>query len=148
MIRVPLDDSTPVAVHEAGGVRVWVMDSIAFGGTDQTGDVIVTGSHGGTSAGEYAGSFGVLLTVCNDAGRGKNDAGVAGLLALDHHGMAGVAVSHDSARIGDGGDVWANGIVSWTNAAAAVLGVRVGRPVRTEVVALLDRLGAPQEEGA
>ena len=45
---------------------------------------------------------GVRAAVFNDAGIGLDDAGIAGLSRLQSIGMAAVAVSHASARIGDG----------------------------------------------
>ncbi|MFI5427447.1 hypothetical protein [Aeromicrobium sp. UC242_57] len=56
--------------------------------------------------------------ACNDAGIGKNQAGTAGLAALDSSGIAGIGVGHDTARIGDGLDTWESGRVSFVNARA------------------------------
>jgi hypothetical protein len=134
-----LTDAAPRLVHAASGRRLWVMDSIAFGSDDMAGDLIVTGSHGGTSAGEYARSYGVSLAVCNDAGRGKNDAGVAGLRDLDHHAIAGLGVSHLSARIGDGEDTWEKGVVSYANQTARRLGLHTGEPIGPQLMTLLER---------
>ncbi|WP_456695441.1 hypothetical protein [Aeromicrobium sp. P5_D10] len=134
-------DTAPLLVLENAGLRVWVMDSIAFASTELRGDVIVTGSHGGTSAGEYAASFGVAVVACNDAGIGKNQAGTAGLAALDSSGIAGIGVGHDTARIGDGLDTWESGRVSYVNARAHELGIRVGRPVKEQLALLVAREG-------
>jgi hypothetical protein len=129
----------PTLVHASNGQRVWIMDSIAFASAAQAGDLIVTGSHGGTSAGEYAVEFGVRVVVCNDAGVGKNQAGIAGLAAVDTQGIAGIAVGHDSSRIGDGNDVWECGIVTYVNPTAAAAGVRVGGRLSEEVLALVEK---------
>lgn len=138
----------PETVLEREGVRVVVMDSVAFASLENAGDVIVTGSHGGTSAGEYAERFGVAAIVCNDAGFGKADAGIAGLAAVELAGIAGIAVGHTSARIGDGKDVWDNGIVTFANGLAAGAGVRVGQLVKDQVSALLPRLTSKEEAGS
>jgi len=129
----------PTLVFASNGTRVWIMDSIAFASSAQAGDVIVTGSHGGASAGEYAVEFGVRVVVCNDAGVGKNRAGIAGLAAVDADGIAGIAVGHESSRIGDGNDVWECGIVTYVNPTAIAAGVRMGRHVSEEVLALVER---------
>ena len=129
----------PTLAYSANGRRVWVMDSIAFASAAQCGDVIVTGSHGGTSAGEYAVEFGVRVVVCNDAGIGKNRAGIAGLVAVDAQGIAGIAVGHNSSRIGDGNDVWENGIVTYVNPTAAHAGIRLGGRLSNEILALVER---------
>ncbi|MFC4048242.1 hypothetical protein ACFOY4_00990 [Actinomadura syzygii] len=115
------------------------MDSIAFGSPALRGEVIVTGSHGGTSAAEYAASYGVAVVACNDAGSGKNAAGIAGLRGLDASGIAAIGVAHDSARIGDGLDTWENGVVSFVNERGRALGVRVGEPLKDQLVALIER---------
>lgn len=129
----------PRLVHETNTIRVWVMDSIAFANRTHAGDVIVTGSHGGTSAGEYAAHFGVSVAVCNDAGIGKNGAGLAGLKAVADDGIIGIAVSHLTARIGDGLDTWSSGVISYVNAAGEHAGVHVGVPVRDQILALVHR---------
>ena len=59
------------------------------------------------------------LVVFNDAGGGKNAAGVASLAELEREGIAAAAVSHESARIGDALDAWENGVVSRANGPAA-----------------------------
>jgi hypothetical protein len=107
--------------------------SVAMAGRDR---VLVCGSHGGLYAAACALALGVPAAVFNDAGRGREDAGVAGLALLDAHGMPGLAVSHDSARIGDAADSWARGRISACNAAASAFGVRIGMAV-PEACALL-----------
>ncbi|MGW5381522.1 hypothetical protein [Nocardia sp. NPDC003963] len=139
MRPVDIAGTAPRLVYRAAAGRVWVTDSIAFAGPRHRGDILVTGSHGGTSAGEYAASFGVAVVVCNDAGIGKNRAGVAGLAAVAGRAIAGVAVSHDSARIGDGTDVWEHGVVSYVNDVARRDGIRVGAPLREQILALIER---------
>ena len=120
-------------VFAAKGRRIVVMDSIAFAGPEESGQIIVTGSHGGISAGEYATAVGCVACVCNDAGFGKNNAGIAGLTALDEVGMIGIGLSHSSARIGDGLDGWTSGVVSFANEAAQAAGIGVGRPLASSL---------------
>lgn len=137
MLLVTGAAGTVRTVLSGSGVRVLVMDSIAFATAEHAGQVIVTGSHGGTSAGEYARRAGVTAVVCNDAGIGKNEAGIAGLKSLEAVGIAGIAVGHDSARIGDGTDSWSHGVVTFVNAAARAAGVRCGHPVGGEIARVL-----------
>ncbi|WFR71102.1 hypothetical protein P9209_17245 [Prescottella defluvii] len=122
-----------------GGVRIWVSDSIAFAGPAQSGDFLVTGSHGGVSAGEYATSFGVAVVVCNDAGIGKTGPASPGSPRYPPSGIAGIGVSHDTARIGDGTDGWEHGIVSYVDEVAQRLGIRVGAPLREQLLELTAR---------
>jgi hypothetical protein len=104
---------------------------------DVAGKVLVAGSHGGRVAASYAASAGVRAVILNDAGIGKDEAGVAGLAWLATIGMAAAAVSHASARIGDGADMLARGIISRANAPARQAGVVPGMPCRDAAVLLL-----------
>src|SRR5206468_10130075 len=72
-----------------------------------------------------AGAKGVIL---NDAGRGKDNAGVSGLAAVEPYGVAAATVSYRSARIGSGTDTWQSGVVSAVNRWASEAGVRAGLP--------------------
>lgn len=68
--------------------------------------------------------------VFNDAGIGKDNAGIAGLTMLDVQRIPAMAVAHTSARIGDAADTWEHGVISACNVSAAARGVRVGMAVR------------------
>ena len=46
------------------------------------------------------------LYAFNDAGIGKDGAGIAALAMLDAAGQPAVAVAHTSARIGEAADTW------------------------------------------
>ena len=124
---------------QVGGVRVWLLDSVTQGGAEQTGAVVVTGSHGGLSVAHYAAAYRPRLVVFNDAGVGKEAAGVAGLARLEHVGIAAVAVAAASARIGEAADTWASGVISHVNAPAAALGFRVGVRLCEAVAAFAER---------
>lgn len=108
-----------------GPVRL--MDSITQVEARDAGGVAVSGSHGGTSSGRYALSVPLALACFNDAGVGKDGAGIEALRMLQAQGRAGLAVSHLSARIGDAADTWASGVISHVNAAAAALGLAPGQ---------------------
>lgn len=88
--------------------------------------IAVSGSHGGISSARFAQASGPLLSVFNDAGVGKDRAGIAGLAYLQEHGMAACAVAHTSARIGAAQSTLKEGVISHVNAQAYALGVRVG----------------------
>ena len=64
------------------------------------GCLAVSGSHGGISSAQYAWAARPLLAVFNDAGVGKDRAGLAALPFLQGHGIAACTVGHHSARIG------------------------------------------------
>ena len=123
--------------------RVVLVDSITQIEPSDAGAIVVTGSHGGASAGEVASSVELAAVFFNDAGVGKDDAGVAALAALDAREVPAFAVAHVSARIGDADDTWQNGVVSRVNASAARLGHRAGDRVRDAVMKLSESRPAP-----
>jgi hypothetical protein len=113
--------------------QVVLLDSVTEV-TPAHGDrVVVTGSHGGQSAGRYARAVRARLYVFNDAGIGKDDAGVAALAMLDAAGQPAVAVAHTSARIGEALDTWCGGVISRVNDAARGAGYEAGHVLRDTV---------------
>jgi len=113
--------------------RLILLDSVTQVGPAQAGWLIVTGSHGGASVVPYARAVRGWLYVFNDAGVGKDGAGIAALELLQADGIAAAAVAHTSARIGEAADTWEHGVVSRLNAAAAALGLAAGAPLREQV---------------
>jgi len=107
-----------------------VADSVTALPADARGAVLVTGSHGGLIAARYAIEAGVRAAIFNDAGGGLEDAGIAGIEALDAAGMAAASVAHTSARIAVAADTLARGVISFANARAASLGVAPGMRCR------------------
>lgn len=102
--------------------ELMVLDSITRMDASHRGKILVAGSHGGVYA-AYLGALGRLRgVVLNDAGIGKDSAGIGGLAYLDEAGIAGATVSYLSARIGDGADMMARGVISHVNEHAAALG--------------------------
>ena len=110
--------------------RVLVMDSITKVAHEDEGTIVVSASHGGASSGEFALEVPLRLVFFNDAGVGKEDAGISALEMLQAHGVAGGTVSHLSARIGDSQDMWDHGVVSHVNAHARAMGIAAGQPLR------------------
>ncbi len=118
-------------VAEGRGGRVVAMDSITKVTADDAGSIAVSASHGGTSSGEFALDLAPLrMAVFNDAGVGKEGAGIAALAMLQARGVGGATVSHTSARIGDALDTWEHGVVSHANAVAQGMGVAPGARLR------------------
>ena len=112
---------------------VVLLDSVTEVTSAHADCVVVTGSHGGPSAGRYALAVRARLYVFNDAGIGKDEAGIAALAMLDATGQPAVAVAHTSARIGEAADSWTGGVISRANAAATVQGYRAGQSLRAAV---------------
>ncbi len=111
-------------------------ESVTALGPEVRGAVLVAGSHGGRIAGTYAAKAGAHAVILNDAGVGKDRAGIAALDALETIGMAAATAAHSSARIGDGADMLARGRISHVNAPAGRCGVAPGMPVRDAAVLL------------
>ncbi|UCG96958.1 MAG: hypothetical protein JSW31_15410 [Burkholderiales bacterium] len=110
-----------------------LLDSVTQVGLAHAGQLVVTGSHGGASVVRYARAVRAWLYVFNDAGVGKDGAGIAALDLLAADGIAAVTVAHTSARIGEALDSWEHGVVSRLNAIAAGLGLQAGTPLREQL---------------
>mgnify|MGYP006275144397 FL=1 len=121
-----------------------LLDSIALVATlgrASAGAVIVSGSHGGVSAASFVVDHPhrPRIVFFNDAGIGKDRAGIAGLPMLEAIGVAACAYSHESARIGEAADGLAHGVVSHLNAGARALGIREGDRVQSVADTLISR---------
>ncbi len=115
---------------------VLLLDSITEIRPEDAGQIVVAGSHGGGSAVRYA--LGIPLRGCffNDAGIGKEQAGISGLPLLN---CPTLAYGHASARIGDAADAWQNGVVSALSPTAEGAGLHTGMTVQAAVRVLLRR---------
>ena len=113
-----------------------IADSITRVGSNAAGAVIVNGSHGGVFAAFLAAKLAAAAVIFNDAGVGRERAGIAGLDYLQALGMAAATVGHDTARIGDGADMIGSGIITHANELAASLGVKPSQPCRDAAVSL------------
>jgi hypothetical protein len=100
------------------------------------GGVVVSGSHGGLYTGYCAAKAKVRAVIFNDAGIGRDEAGVASLAYLQGLGIAAATVSHLASRIGDAEDALRRGRISRRNALAAACGVAEGQPCREAAEAL------------
>ena len=124
-------------VASGPGGRVLIMDSITKVVTEDAGSVVVSASHGGASSGEFALEVPLKAAFFNDAGVGKEDAGIAALVMLQQRGVASGTVSHTSARIGDSQDTWDHGVVSHVNDKARALGIVPGQPLKETLTRLV-----------
>jgi hypothetical protein len=106
--------------------EVIVADTVTKLDARAAGAVLVAGSHGGVYAAYLAARAGVRGVILNDAGIGKDAAGIGGLAWLERLGIAAAAVGHETARIGEGRDMMARGRITHANTLAAALGCRPG----------------------
>jgi hypothetical protein len=123
---------------------VTLLDSVTQLEASARGTVAVCGSHGGMYAAWLAARAGARAVVLNDAGIGKHSAGIAGVLWLAGLGIPAVAIDHRTARIGDGEDMMASGIVSTVNEVAARHGCLPGHTCRQVAKCLLE--GSEEDE--
>ncbi len=114
-----------------------ITDSVTTLGADARGRVALAASHGGIYAAYLAANAGLKAVILSDAGVGRERAGIGGLPYLDALGMPAATVGHRSARIGDGQDCLARGVITHANARAAACGISAGMPSHEA----LDRLG-------
>ena len=130
------------------GGRILIMDSITKVADEDAAAIVVSASHGGASSGEFALAVPLAAVFFNDAGVGKDNAGIAALAMLQARNVAGGTVAHTSARIGDSQDTWDFGVISHVNEAARQLGLAPGQRLRealsslTRVAPSLPRCGA------
>ena len=118
---MPKKDSPEHAVEHL------ILDSVTHLTDANRGMAALCASHGGLYAGYFAAKMGVGAVILNDAGIGRDCAGIAGVKLLDDLGTPGAAVSNRSARIGDGADCLERGRLSYVNPTAELIGLEVGQ---------------------
>src|SRR5260370_3757921 len=129
-------------------------DSITrIGSEEAAGAVVVNAAHGGVYAAYLAAKLGAAAAIFNDAGVGRDRAGIGGLDYLQDLGIPAATIGHDTARIGDGADMLARGVITHANALAVALGVRPEMTCRDAAAALARAVPAhhappPAIEGA
>ena len=92
--------------------------------------VVVSGSYGGRYNAFNAAKWGVRGVIMNDAGIGKDNAGIVGLEYLDRIGLAAATADAQTCHIGDGDHMLVHGIISHVNRTATALGCSPGQSVR------------------
>jgi hypothetical protein len=123
---------------------VLAAESVTELGAQARGAVLAVGSHAGVIAAYLGAAAGAHALILNDAGVGMEGAGIAGLAYLEGIGMAAAAVAHTSARIGDGADSLARGMISHCNVVAAQAGVHSGMGARAAADLLAAQDTAPR----
>lgn len=103
-----------------------ILDSITQLPKDTRGAIVLAASHAGTYSGAYAAAARLGGVILHDASFGRDEAGVAGLSILEKSGIPAAAIGHLSARIGDGADCYANGVITAVNSFAAFGGLKLG----------------------
>lgn len=111
------------------GLQIVCIDSVSLVDREaDIGQIVVSGSHGGVVGGrpDLALQVDARAGFYNDAGVGKNLAGITRLPALDERGIIAGTVSAASARIGDGRSTLYDGVLSYVNQQAVDCGISPG----------------------
>jgi hypothetical protein len=108
--------------------QVILLDSITAINATALDAVIVSGSHGGRSSTGFAidNPERPHIVFFNDAGVGKDNAGIYCLDAMQAKNLACACYAHTSARIGEAQDGYSHGLVSGVNVLAAAFGIQAG----------------------
>jgi len=122
-----------------------LLNSITDADASAQGQVAVSGSHGGMYPAAIASRARVHAVIFNDAGIGFEQAGIAGVRALDSVGMAAASVDCHSAEIGSATDALNNGVISYANDHARLVGVAIGMAAR-DATPLLAASPAPHAQ--
>lgn len=130
-------ETSKLSHTQINGVDVTVTNSITFLNTNNSGDIVVCGSHGGVSAGHYAQKHNLKAVFFNDAGIGKNNAGIKSLEMLSDAGIPACTVDCMSAEIFNGQDILENGIISVCNSLAKTRNIAEKMTVK-EAIRLLE----------
>jgi len=120
--------------------KIVMMDSAAHMDKNQNGNVIICGSHSGESAAKHMLKFSPVATIFNDAGKGKENAGIKGLELFEKAGIPAATVDTFSARIGDGTDTYESGIISAVNDLAIKCGVKEGMTAKEAALRFKSKL--------
>ncbi len=142
--RPPAYQEARTVLDHPGERRVVCLDSASLIGAEDSGEIVLTGSHGGLLGGDPAAALKAdpMMAFFNDAGIGIDDAGVGRLAALDQRGVIAVTVDCMTARIGDGLSTYRQGVVSRVNERARAHALSPGMTARDAVDRMQSTQGA------
>lgn len=124
---------------------VVLLDSLGDLQPGNTHPILVCASHcGGNEAlAKQIKNCHVKVVFLNNAGVGKNQAGIRGLSYYDAENILACAVDHNSAEIGISRDTWESGIISHTSTKANEAGIQIGDSVKEAVSKIINRFENP-----
>ena len=132
----------PIIVQHAEG-RILVFDSATYVGDfvaahpGTSGDCIVNASYAGVLCAKMVIAAKPRCVIGLDCAIGKDGAGVAGLAFYEALDIPAAAADVMTAEMGNGRDLFEEGIVSRVNDSAEKLGIKPGIPVRDAAEAML-----------
>jgi hypothetical protein len=101
-------------------------------------DVVVNASYMGVLPARFVGRHRPRGSIGVDCAIGKDGAGIAGLWYLEALGVPAAAADVFTVELGNGDDLYANGVVNRVNAIAESMGVRTAMAVREAAAVLLE----------
>jgi hypothetical protein len=124
----PIGRGQLLVVEEDAAGRIVALDSSSYLPSHKTlpTDVIVVGSYCGTRILAPMFTRGVKAVIATDAGIGKDNAGISGLLHGETIGVPVATIAAMSAETSNGRETLLLGEISRANAQARALGVAVG----------------------
>ena len=132
----------PITIQHDDG-RILVFDSATYVGDfvaahpATSGDCIVNASYAGVLCAKMVIAAKPSCVIGLDCAIGKDGAGVAGLAFYEALGIPAAAADVMTAEMGNGRDLFEDGIVSRVNDSAEQLGIKPGMPVRDAAEAML-----------
>src|ERR1700689_407340 len=111
-------------------VKILTVASCSNVRAEHRSHVVVSGSYGGRYNAYNAAKWPVRAVIMNDAGIGKDDAGIVGLEFLDRINTAAATAGARPCHIGDGDHMLAHGVIRHVNRTASGLGCKPGQSVR------------------
>lgn len=135
-------------VLERSGRRIVTMDSARYvDARNRDHDVILAASYIGVLPARLIAPHRPRAVIGHDGGIGKDAAGIQGLYYLEALGIPAAAAEGDSAELGNGRDLYEEGVISRTNILAENCGVRQGQRVAEAARLLLDNDPGDTEPG-
>ena len=142
-------NTAPRMVERPQG-RILVFDSATYvegfvaGAPGTAGDVVVNASYSGVLCARMVMSARPRAVIGLDCAIGKDGAGIAGLWYYEARDVPAAAVDVMTAEMGNGSDLYDNGIVSRVNDAAQALGIAPGMTTRDAANYLITGEKKPQ----
>ena len=126
-------------VDERDGRAIVIMDSARWVDSRNTGkDVVIPASYIGVLPARMIAVHRPRGVIGHDACVGKDGAGIAGLWYLEALGIPAATADGMTAELGNGRDLYENGVLSYVNYPAERCGLAVGMSVREAAVLLRD----------
>ena len=130
---------------ELAGNRIVVFDSVthvarhvAAEGIRPLTEIIVNASYTGVYAAQFVRNAQPKGWIGIDCGIGKDGAGIAGLWYFEALGIPAASANIDTVEVGNGLDLFENGIISRVNQAATSVGVGEGMTVAAAAQLMLE----------